>query len=355
MSKRLKILVIIPKSLPAGVIQSQIIDFFEKLNDIDILYVGSSLHEIFKNNNYSNFKNSDEFFKIVQNEKPDFAYIRSATQYIFSYKILKKAKVKIIYAYRALIFAESFYRNKNLLKSFILLGYELFAYFTADKLTAVTYSLRNRLYRFFLIKRNVEIIPCVCLTDFKKSEKVFNKDIIKIVYVGGISKWQALKETLNLYVEIKKRINNVTLTIYTGNVNEFKNIIKYYNQSIKESINIFTVPRGQLLKDLTDYDIGLLLRKNNIVNKVASPIKFYEYVNAGVIPIITPYIGDISENELVKNFAFYYDFNQKSLNNIVKEIQNLRHTYTQRTVFINEFNEKNHYTKAIKTFKKMMN
>ena len=45
-------------------------------------------------------------------------------------------------------------------------------------------------------------------------------------------------------------------------------------------------------RHLAAADISVLLRENNLVNKVASPIKFAEYLAAGLPVILTDCIGD---------------------------------------------------------------
>jgi glycosyltransferase involved in cell wall biosynthesis len=38
--------------------------------------------------------------------------------------------------------------------------------------------------------------------------------------------------------------------------------------------------------------VGLLLREDTLTNRVASPVKFAEYLRCGLPVILTPYIGD---------------------------------------------------------------
>jgi glycosyltransferase involved in cell wall biosynthesis len=42
-------------------------------------------------------------------------------------------------------------------------------------------------------------------------------------------------------------------------------------------------------------DYGIILRANNITNRVASPIKITEYLHAGLKVILSPNIGDYSD------------------------------------------------------------
>lgn len=42
-------------------------------------------------------------------------------------------------------------------------------------------------------------------------------------------------------------------------------------------------------------DVGLLLREDSLTNRVASPVKFAEYLRCGLPVVLTPYVGDFSE------------------------------------------------------------
>ena len=58
---------------------------------------------------------------------------------------------------------------------------------------------------------------------------------------------------------------------------------------------------------LSAADFGLLLRENNIVNNVASPTKFAEYLMAGLPVIISNGIGDFSYFVRFKNVGICID------------------------------------------------
>ena len=61
------------------------------------------------------------------------------------------------------------------------------------------------------------------------------------------------------------------------------------------NFDVKTIRPEDVKLELTNYHFGFLLRGNSIVNHVASPIKFLEYIEAGVIPITTRNVGDYSE------------------------------------------------------------
>lgn len=59
---------------------------------------------------------------------------------------------------------------------------------------------------------------------------------------------------------------------------------------------IRSVPAQEVPRLLVASDLGLMLRDDSLTNRVASPIKFGEYMAAGVPVIITPRLGDCSES-----------------------------------------------------------
>ncbi len=54
-----------------------------------------------------------------------------------------------------------------------------------------------------------------------------------------------------------------------------------------------SVPPEELAAKLSQFEFGLILREDSIVNQVSSPTKMAEYLSHGVIPIVdSPAIGD---------------------------------------------------------------
>lgn len=61
-----------------------------------------------------------------------------------------------------------------------------------------------------------------------------------------------------------------------------------------DSMTIRSVPARDVPRLLVASDLGLLLRDDSETNRVASPVKFGEYLAAGVPVVITPRLGDCS-------------------------------------------------------------
>jgi hypothetical protein len=62
----------------------------------------------------------------------------------------------------------------------------------------------------------------------------------------------------------------------------------------EESYTLISVPHGEVPNYLVAADSALLLRDDSIINRVASPVKFAEYLLSGLPVVLTDGIGDVS-------------------------------------------------------------
>ena len=72
-------------------------------------------------------------------------------------------------------------------------------------------------------------------------------------------------------------------------------------------VNQFCVSEQEIPNLLMCGDYGLLLREESVTNKVASPIKFAEYLACGLGIIITPNIGDYSSYVINNNCGYLWN------------------------------------------------
>ena len=63
-------------------------------------------------------------------------------------------------------------------------------------------------------------------------------------------------------------------------------------------------------------DYGLLIREKSITNKVASPVKFAEYLFAGLKIIISPNVGDYSKFVIENNCGYLENNIKLPLSNV---------------------------------------
>ena len=96
-----------------------------------------------------------------------------------------------------------------------------------------------------------------------------------------------------LFRLIKTAIPLAHLLAITTEPDKMKRLLE--TSSIDSSdYTIRSVPPRDVPGLLIASDMGLLLRDNTLTNRVASPIKFGEYMAAGVPVLITPSLGDYS-------------------------------------------------------------
>ncbi|MCW3807473.1 glycosyl transferase [Plebeiibacterium marinum] len=236
--------------------------------------------------------------------------------------VFKKAIV--VYDGRGAVVAEheeyGVFENSGLEKQ--LFEIEKKAVLNSDFRIAVTEKLTNYWKeRFFYNSDKHFIIPCT-VSDSKtktnvpqaiKSFILQNKNKVIYTFAGGNGKWQGI----DLMIEfLSKQFDNneqaAALLLCPIN-NELKNFQKRYN----ERLLITTVEPEQVNSIICQCDYGLLLRHSTITNKVASPVKIAEYLQAGLKVIISSSIGDYSNFIEVHKLGYIHSDNETPIYNKV--------------------------------------
>lgn len=303
---------IYPKSVSKNLFFSQVLPFIEYLTK-----QGNICYVFFKRD----LGISPSKFLIIKNGelnqiliKTDYVYTRNIFDFmnifILSFTI---RKFKIIHNFRGLASYEKWYVDKSRIKFIIFYILEFVAYRYSNHVSVVSHSLADFLNKKYGKKKsNVSVIPCcIYKKDIVDPDKIVGRSkLMKFVYVGSLTKWQKFKEILNLFMEINKNDQLTRLTIFTSEIEKAKKIVKNYKM-----IDVQYKERKELLIELKNYHFGFLMRDNVIMNQVASPIKFAEYISCGLIPIISKNVGDYSK--LVKNKKIGLVLNEQN------KIQNL--------------------------------
>ncbi|HUN01307.1 MAG TPA: hypothetical protein PLS00_00520 [Niabella sp.] len=175
---------------------------------------------------------------------------------------------------------------------------------SSDKQIAVS----NKLIEFWEEKfeysgLNSVVIPCTLSNDYEtltlnndelpslRKKLGLPQDDIILVYSGSVAGWQSselLSEFLTTQFNLQK---NLSVLFLSKETNE---IIRLMNRFPDRVFCTFLSP-SKVPEYLMACDYGLLIRESSITNKVASPVKFAEYLACGLKVIISPQIGDYSE------------------------------------------------------------
>jgi hypothetical protein len=234
--------------------------------------------------------------------------------------------------------------------------YENMALFTSWKQVAVSKKLIdywNKEYNF-TPRYPKYMIPCVLSSSHElqgnsqinviRKKLGIMRDRIVFVYSGSTATWQNLDALCRWVEERLLSTDNYVFIFLCDETFEIKRLIQLFPEVVLN----FKVKPYEVREFLLSCDYGLLMRSDSITNQVASPVKFAEYLSAGLKVIISPGIGDFSELVLKNDLGIVIDFNQpmpdllkpnitekKRLNHFASAYFN-RQTY--KSVYINIFN-----------------
>lgn len=222
-------------------------------------------------------------------------------------------------------------RNKILL-SWKIYEIEKFVHINSDYLFCVTEAFKEYILNESKnIIKKIKIIPCCLDTNrFKynpglrekiREEMSIKNDDFVILYSGSLNQWQLPGRMIEIFKIFRRVIKNSIFVVLTKDMEEA------YKLFIESGLNkdyfiISFKPYNLINKYLLIGDIGLLIREDNDVNRVAFPIKFSEYIRCGV-PVLTSISSDVIN--LVGDYSLGFrlkDFNDdRELRNIAGYIK----------------------------------
>lgn len=171
----------------------------------------------------------------------------------------------------------------------------------ADKILCVSYAFREFLQGNYGVD-NIRIIPTfadTALFNFSKTaresyrKKLGASDRIVLVYSGGVAPWQNVDEIIKFFIDMKRRIENLFMLFLTHEPSMIGPMVEAKIDG--RDVQIIRVPHREVPGYLCAADVGILLREDNLTNRVAAPIKFSEYMCCGLPCIISENIGDTAQ------------------------------------------------------------
>lgn len=125
-------------------------------------------------------------------------------------------------------------------------------------------------------------------------EQLGLEDKFALLYAGNMNTYQMFPDMLSIFKAIKgieKKAHFLVLT------NQKEKALEYImdSQLLQSDYTLLTVEHDLMPHYLAAADLGFLLREKHLLNKVANPGKFTEYVMCGLPVMMTDEIGDYSE------------------------------------------------------------
>ncbi|GIV26754.1 MAG: hypothetical protein KatS3mg027_0568 [Bacteroidia bacterium] len=194
----------------------------------------------------------------------------------------------------------------------------------ADFRMAVSNALVNYWKQNLMIKdisNNYVVIPCTLSNDFVKpfpnpdfinqlKKKLgFNEEDVILIFSGSSAGWQSTN-TMNILFDKLLKENDYLKIIFLGN----HQIEKYdFYKPYADRITQKNVEPHEVLNYLYIGDYGWLVREESVTNQVASPVKFAEYLSAGLKVLISPNLGDYSKFCIQHQCGEIIDLNKPQL------------------------------------------
>jgi len=135
-----------------------------------------------------------------------------------------------------------------------------------------------------------------------------NNDIIA-VYSGSNAPWQSFKLLEDNLTPILNADPNFKILFLSKESDHIKALKRKY----EGRIIVKWLEHKDVLSYLQCCDYGILLREQSETNKVASPVKFAEYLYAGLKVLISENLGDLSEFVLKHQCGSVIKFSDKEL------------------------------------------
>ncbi|MEW2920659.1 hypothetical protein AB1A65_04270 [Muricauda sp. ANG21] len=137
---------------------------------------------------------------------------------------------------------------------------------------------------------NYYIMPCFN-ADIEPSFNSQRK--LSFIYMGSLSAWQCIEETILTFKEINQELPESTLTILSS---EKEKALKIIETTKVKNVKVDYIPLEMITNYLSDYKYGFLIRKNILVNRVSTPNKLNTYMASGVIPIYSDVIESFKKS-----------------------------------------------------------
>ena len=258
-------------------------------------------------------------------------------------------KVKIIYEARGAITEERIHVSRNrqdkklkfkFKTAYINLNEKLFIKLS-DKVICVSNTLKKYYKKKYnlLNSKKFSVFPGAADNSLfyfdsnqnarvRKELKFTDKDIV-IIYSGKLKKdWEIPDDVFNYMAKLMLHDKNIRFLVVTPDLETANFYSNKYN--LTEKTVVLKSKFEEVNKYLNAADISLMLREDVLMNNVASPTKFSEYILSGIPCIMSNGVYDFAQ--IIKETGFgvvlsdYSKLKKEEYNQIIKLLQIDRET-----------------------------
>jgi len=216
------------------------------------------------------------------------------------------------------------------------------AFARSDHILCVSRRLARYVEDVLGHKAHISIVPsCVAPSFFQvdpdRARQVRRElglgDRFVVVYAGSVTTWNLMQPMLDLFVDVRQMRSDAHFLCLTRDEDAARGAIAARGWS-SDAYTVASVPHEQVKHYVAIGDIGLLLREDNLVNRVASPVKLGEYLACGVPVCITRYVGDLADIVAREGIGVAIDLNDsaglRDVEAFVDDVARNRELYRRR-------------------------
>ena len=186
----------------------------------------------------------------------------------------------------------------------LLLNVQRQSILRADHILVVTEALGAHINHASGYQKPFSKVPCVTslpisFTDFASQRNkarcklgVNNRKVV--VYLGGASSWQQPELMVDTFSHLHRKLSVAYFLVITNEVAVFQRLLKKKSLPTSSYV-VLNLPHHEVAAHAIAGDVGLLLREDNLINRVASPTKFAEYLQLGIPVLLTNVIEDYAQ------------------------------------------------------------
>ncbi|MDV2985429.1 UNVERIFIED_CONTAM: hypothetical protein Q9R58_14005 [Methylobacteriaceae bacterium AG10] len=163
----------------------------------------------------------------------------------------------------------------------------------ASNIITVSHRMNDWLDRKYCAhEKNYLVLPHTkSKTKFKTSRGLERK--AKVIYAGGTHPWQCIDRVVQLSATISQQL---AVEICCPQPEAIQRMILDAQPACAENVNVRSLSHAETLDVYQTCDYGIVLREDNIINRVSCPTKLVEYLEFGLVPImLNSNIGDFKD------------------------------------------------------------
>jgi len=236
--------------------------------------------------------------KIIKKNQIEILHARSLFPAILSYllKIFNYKTINVIYDSRGVYVDEMIETDrwkKNGLKEKFFRQAENVLERYCDRIVVVSNHFKTHLLSKHKnnISSKITVISNRTLIDMAIDLNQKSSNKIILVYSGSFAIWQNSSELKKLFFQAINIFDDVIFKIISYEKDKFQSLFSYESEFLNK-IDVVSVEPIKVKEELSICNCGILLRENNLINNVSSPLKFAEYLAAGLPVLLSEGVGD---------------------------------------------------------------